>query len=92
MSLEVVNINNISKGDILLFEGAQFENQITIITVESVTDEGLIIPKELGGVDICPEDMDCIVRIGTDKIRPVITLLAEKMDLALSQNWRKEIS
>lgn len=91
MALEVVNINQVEVGDILLFDGFELENEVLVITVQKVTDEGLIVAKELGGLDICPEDMDRIVRLGTIKEEPVLHLLAEKMSLGLSKEWQKRL-
>jgi hypothetical protein len=84
--IEIVNINQIHKGDIILISGTN-ENSTIIITVKKITNNGLIIPKEMNGLDICPEYMDNIVRIGTSKEQPWLTLLSESVILTLSHKW-----
>lgn len=91
MALEIISIYDVSEGDILLFEGFK-DNEIIIITVSEVTEDLLIIPKELGGIDICPENPDTILRIGTIEEIPKVTLLAENMYIGMSKDLQRSVA
>jgi len=89
--MDIVPIEELKKGDIILVEGITYANQVCAVTVDRTTKDGLIIPLEMGGLDYAPEDPEQIVRLGTKKEEPVITLIAQKMHLALSKEWEKKI-
>ena len=85
--IEIININEVQPGDILLIEGVEYDNQVLIVTVGSVTEDNLILFSEMGGLDYCPEDMDAIVRIGNKDKVPVLTPLSQAIHIALPTIW-----
>jgi hypothetical protein len=66
--MEIVSIEDLKKGDIILTDGFN-DNELFVLTVSKITEDGLIIPKELGGMDYCPEDPEQIVRLGRSKTK-----------------------
>ncbi|MEK6829065.1 MAG: hypothetical protein AABY15_02980 [Nanoarchaeota archaeon] len=86
--IEVVSIDDLKRGDIILLEGTR-DGEVCIATVDKKPKDGLIIPREFGGLDYAPEDPDAIVRIGTSKDVPRITLMASKMNLSYTREWEK---
>lgn len=59
--MELVEINELEEGDVILIEG-QEEGEIYVVTVKEVYDE-LIIPAELGGLDYSPPNPYSIIRL-----------------------------
>jgi hypothetical protein len=43
--MEIVSIEDLKKGDIILTEGFN-DNELFVLTVSKITEDGLIIPKE----------------------------------------------
>lgn len=69
--IEIISIEELKKGDIILCPGFD-DDTLFMLTVKRITKDNLIIPTELGGMDYAPEDSNQIVRIGKDKIKPLI--------------------
>lgn len=66
--MEIVSIEDLKRGDVILTEGFN-DNELFVLTVQKITEDGLIIPKELNGMDYCPEDPEQIVRLGRSKTK-----------------------
>jgi hypothetical protein len=62
--MEIIEFRDVKKGDVLLIDGL---NGPCVVTVSEKTNDGLIIPKEIGGLDYAPENPNLIVRLGSKK-------------------------
>jgi hypothetical protein len=60
--IEIIGIEDLNKGDQILIDGDQ---KIDIQTIKEVLDDGLLITHESDPMDICLEDPDQVVRVGT---------------------------
>lgn len=60
--MEIVHINEVKPGDVILIDGYS-ERTCEVVTVDSVDDGQLIIPREMGGIDYLPDDLSTIVRL-----------------------------
>lgn len=68
--IEIVQTYELNPGDIILIEGIK-GNETRVVTVESITEDGLIIPIEMGGVGVSPEEPEQIIRLGTKDHCPI---------------------
>jgi molybdopterin-guanine dinucleotide biosynthesis protein len=84
--IEIIEVNQLKPGDIILIEGFN-ESEFNLVTVEDISEDGLIVPEEMGGMDYCPEDSDQIVRLGNKNEAPILHILTQGIHLGLSKEW-----
>lgn len=85
--IEITSVDQLKEGDTILIDGMK-DSEVIIVEVESI-DGNLIIPKGLGGLDYCPEDPECIVRIGRNAEEPTITPISQKLHFKLTKEWQQ---
>lgn len=85
--IEVVAFSELKKGDTIIFDGFS-TGEVVICEIEDIDPiNDRLVPKDYGGLDISPPNLDEIVRIGRGEKEPLLFLITQKLHLKLNDEW-----
>ncbi len=94
--MEIIPFQKLGEGDIILINGTAFENECCVVTVDSITQPCFITSLEFPASiysfgndknkDVLP-----VVRLVKNGEEGVITIMCERIKIALTNSWRQRM-
>ncbi len=87
--MEVVGINDLKKGDTVMFHDPENVSCHAIVTVKEV--DGYLVSIEESDLRCIFQQEDPIIRLATHGVVPTVMIEAKEMQLNFNDSWRKEL-